>query len=391
MRKKCFVLLLCAGLLCITGCGAEGKQADAPGDTEARVTGDEGNAGPEEEEAVTEGEETAEAGVEEALSEDDTSTDGPKIVTVGPEDAKIRVGMVSDMGGIDDHSFNQGAWYGLLSINEELNARVTYIEPTSVDEYYDDLCTLADNGNSLCWGIGYQFADAVEQAAADHPDVHFAIVDHEFEEIPPNVTCAVFRAEEPSFLVGYIAASMTKSGKIGFLGGMDVEPLEAFQYGYLAGVSYADQELGKKTEVVTDYLGTFTDPGIGKEKALQMYADGCDIIFHAAGGAGVGVIEAAEDTDNFVIGVDTDQAYLAPDNVLTSAIKNVKVVTANLPVQFSMGEKIGGIAIEYGLSEGALGIPASHPNIPDEIYDNAMKLKQKIIQKEITVPKEAEG
>ena len=216
-------------------------------------------------------------------------------------------------------------------------------------------------------------------------------MDHEYEEIPPNVTCAVFRAEEPSFLVGYIAASMTKSGKVGFLGGMDVEPLEAFQYGYLAGVSYADQELGKKTEVVTDYLGTFTDPGIGKEKALQMYADGCDIIFHAAGGAGVGVIEAAEDTDNFVIGVDTDQAYLAPDNVLTSAIKNVKVVTANLPVQFSMGEKIGGIAIEYGLSEGALGIPASHPNIPDEIYDNAMKLKQKIIQKEITVPKEAEG
>ena len=122
-----------------------------------------------------------------------------------------------------------------------------------------------------------------------------------------------------------------------------------------------------------------------------MYADGCDIIFHAAGGAGVGVIEAAEETDNYVIGVDTDQAYLAPDHVLTSAIKNVKVVTANLPVQFSMGEKIGGIAIEYGLSEGALGIPASHPNIPDEIYDKAMNLKQKIIQREITVPNKAEG
>ncbi len=309
-----------------------------------------------------------------------------KIITVGSDDARIKVGMVSGVGGINDHSFNQSAWDGLQSLHEEMGARVSYIETTNTDEFYDGLCTLAEMGCDICWGIGYNFADAVQEAAKAYPDTHFAIVDYEYDEIPSNVTCATFRAEESSFMVGYLAAAMSKTGKVGFIGGMEAEQISAFQYGYMEGARKADLDYGKTTEVVTEYLGSFTDEKLGKDTAEKMYEDGCDIIFHADGGAGTGVIEAAKNKNSYVIGVDGDQSYLAPENVLTSAVKKVGVVLSNIPVQYDMGEKIGGIAIEYGVSERAVGIPKDHPNIPDDLYEAVMKIEQDIIVNEIKVP-----
>lgn len=363
MHRKLAMVVLAMWILILSGCGS------ADGEISSMQP-----------------EETEDA----AVAEDGENENTPEIVTEGSDDARIKVGMVTDAGGLDDHSFNQGAWDGLQSLNEQLDARISYVETTDADEFYDGLCVLAESGCDLCWGVGYSFADAILEAAEAYPDTHFAIVDYEYDEIPSNVTCATFRAEESSFEVGYIAAAVSQTGKVGFVGGMEDGPLEAFQYGYMAGVAQANQDFGKDTEVVTEYIGTFVDMEKGKDAAEKMYADGCDIIFHAAGGAGAGVIEAAKDEDKYVIGVDSDQSYLAPENVLTSAVKKVGVVVSNIPVQYDMGEQIGGIAIEYGVSERAVGIPTDHPNFSDELYDAVMQIEQKIILNEISVPKNAE-
>ena len=310
------------------------------------------------------------------------------IVTVGETDASLKVGMVIDSSGTDDRSFNQSAWEGLKFLNENMGAKVGYIKADSPGEFKADLELLAKSGYGLCWGIGYEFSDAVVKAAKDNPDTYFALMDYECEEIPPNVTCATFRVEEAAFLAGYIAGSVTESGKVGFIGGMDVDTIHPFQFGYLAGVAYSDREKGKSTETLVEYLNSFEDSKKGSSAAKKMYDEGCDVIFQAAGGAGVGVIETAAGEDKYVIGVDCDQSYLAPDNVLTSVIKKVDVVISNISVQYEMDDNIDGTSLNYGLAEYALDIPEDHSNYPDEVYDRVMELKDRIIYNEITVPKD---
>ena len=313
-----------------------------------------------------------------------------EIITLGEDTAGTKTGMVTDTGGIEDHSFNQSAWEGLKFLNENIGARVSYIEATGTKEFESDLTRLAEDGNDVTWGIGYQFADAILSVAEKNPDKHFAIVDYAYEEVPENVTCAVFRGEEPSFVVGYIAAAMSETGKIGFVGGDEVDALKAFQYGYMAGAAYADREYGRTTEVESVYLGSFDNARLGKRTAKKMYNNGCDVIFHASGGSGVGVIEAAKELDKYVIGVDCDQSYLAPDNVLTSAVKKVDVAVSNISVQYGMGDNIGGRTLEYGLAEYAVGIPDEHPNIPAELFEAAKRVEKQIASHSILVPKTEE-
>ena len=310
----------------------------------------------------------------------------PDIITVGPDTNKFKVGMVTNSGGISDHSFNQSAWEGLCNLNSNNLATVSYIETHSDVEYEADLSKFAEEGYDVIWGIGYQFAYDLETTAQKYPDNHFAVVDYAYENIPENVTCATFKSQEPSFLVGYIAASVSKTGKVGFIGGQDVPAIDLFKYGYMAGVAWADKELGRETEVMSDYIGSFEDSVKGGQIARSMYDEGCDVIFHAAGGAGTGVIQAANSKGKYVIGVDCDQSYLAPENVLTSAIKMVDVAISNISVQYNLGDNIGGKNIEYGLAEHAVGIPEEHPNYSDELYDKVKELENQIIFNEIVVP-----
>ena len=313
------------------------------------------------------------------------------IVTIGEDSASLKVGMVTDSSGIDDRSFNQSAWEGLKFLNANMGAKVGYIEAASTGEYKADLELLAKNGYGLCWGVGYTFADAIVKAAKNNPDTCFAIIDYECEEIPSNLTCATFRVEEAAFLAGYIAGSVTQSGKVGFIGGMDVEAMHPFQFGYLAGVAYSDNEKGKKTEPRVHYLDGFEDSEKGAKAAKKMYDEGCDVIFHAAGGAGIGVIETAAAENKYVIGVDCDQSYLAPDNVLTSVIKKVDVVISNISVQYEIDDNIDGASLNYGLSEYALDIPEDHRNYSDEVYERVLSLKDQIIYNEIEIPKDKKG
>lgn len=304
--------------------------------------------------------------------------------------ASYRVGMVSDTGGIHDESFNQSAWEGLQTLAATTGCNVSCLESATRDDFAVNFAALAEEGCQLIWGIGYDCADAMLEVAKRYPDVHFAIVDNAYDETPKNVTGVMFGAGEASFLVGYIAAAVSKTGKTGFVGGIQGALIDEFQYGYQAGVAYADKKLGKDTEVFVRYVGSWVDSDTGHALAEEMYDSGCDVIYHAAGGSGTGVIDSARERGLFAIGVDRDQSYLAPKNVLTSALKRVDAAVIQVSRDFMEGREIGGETFRLGLAEGAVGIPEGHANYSDDIYDAALRTADDIISEELTLPTSAE-
>ncbi|ERI95482.1 basic membrane protein [Clostridiales bacterium oral taxon 876 str. F0540] len=297
------------------------------------------------------------------------------------------VAMVTDTGGVSDQSFNQSSWEGLQELQKKTGAKVSYLESKQETDYVTNLDKLVDSDNKLIWGIGFAMADAILNAAKTNKDVNYAIVDNSYgDKTPENVTGVTFSAQEPSFLVGYIAAKTTKTNRVGFIGGIKSPVIDQFQYGYQAGVQYAAKEMGKTINVDVQYAESFSDASKGKAIANKMYSAGCDIIFHAAGGTGVGLIDAAKEAGKFAIGVDRDQAYLAPDNVLTSALKLVNVAVEKVSEEAMNGNKIGGKTYTYGLKEGAVGIPKDNKNVKPEVYEAAIKLQDKIKDGSIVVP-----
>jgi basic membrane protein A len=308
--------------------------------------------------------------------------------TEGTKPAKnYKVAMVTDTGGVSDQSFNQSSWEGLQSLEKKSGAKISYVESKQETDYNTNLDKLVDAENNLIWGVGFALADAILNAAKINKDVSYAIVDNSYgNETPANVTGVTFRAEEPSFLVGYIAGKTTKTGRVGFIGGIKSPVIDQFQYGYQAGVLHAAKELGKTITVDVQYAESFSDASKGKAIANKMYSAGCDIVFHAAGGTGVGLIDAAKEAGKFAIGVDRDQAYLAPDNVLTSALKLVNVAVEKVSEEAMNGSKIGGKTYTYGLKEGAVGIPKENKNVKPEVYEAAIKLQDKIKDGSIVVP-----
>ena len=207
---------------------------------------------------------------------------------------------------------------------------VSYLESKQDSDYATNLDKAVDAESDLVWGVGFAMADATLKAAKDNPNTQFAIIDNGNDSQVSNFTGVMFRAQEPSFVVGYIAARTTKTGKVGFVGGISSALIDQFEYGYRGGVAYANKEKGTNVEISAQYAESFSDAAKGKAIANSMYSDGCDIVFHAAGGVGTGVIEAAKDANKLAIGVDRDQAYLAPENVLTSALKRVNVAIVEI-------------------------------------------------------------
>lgn len=300
--------------------------------------------------------------------------------------SKFSVAMMTDTGGINDQSFNQSAWEGLQKLHKDTGAKVNYIESKQASDFSTNLERLGDSGANLLWGVGYSCADAILDAAKTNPDIEYAIVDNSFDKTPDNVTGVIFRAQESSFMVGYVAGKTTKTDKVGFVGGISSAIIEQFQYGYEAGVHYAAKELGKNIDVSVQYAESFSDAAKGKAIASKMFSDGCDVVYHAAGGSGTGVIEAAKEAGKFAIGVDRDQAYLAPDNVLTSALKLVGKAVEEVSKEAMDGKKIGGKTLSFGLKEKCVGIPEEHKNMPDGVYEATMKVSDKIQSGEIKVP-----
>ncbi len=300
------------------------------------------------------------------------------------------VGMATGHGGIEDQSFNQSAWEGLQWFAGMSGCRVLFKESLQETDLTNNIAALIDEGSNLVWATGYESGPQILEAAQKYTTSSFAIIDYAYEDTPDNLTGVVFRDQEPSFLVGYIAANMTETGKVGFVGGTESDVIRQFEYGYRAGVAYGAAKAGKEVNVESAYTGNFQEVAKGRQTAMDLYDGGCDIVFHAAGQAGVGVIDAAKQTGKYVIGVDKDQAFLAPDNVLTSAMKYVNMAVKQLSEQFVAGKAIGGQNVSLGLSEDAVGISENHSLYPDELYDETMELAEQIKDGTLTVPENEE-
>jgi basic membrane protein A len=306
------------------------------------------------------------------------------------ENKTFSVGMVTDVGGVNDQSFNQSAWRGLQQLQQNVGADVSYLESKQESDYSTNLDRFTDKGSNVVWGIGFAMAEAIKSVAQKNPDINYGIIDNAYDNTPSNVTGVIFRAQEAAFEVGYIAALKTQTNKVGFVGGQTSNIIDQFQYGFQAGVAYGAKELNKDVSVSVQYTDSFTDSAKGKATANKMYVDGCDIVFHAAGGCGTGVIEAAKDNNKFVIGVDSDQSYLAPNNVITSALKRVDNIIEKVTAMKINGEEIGGKNMTFGLSENGVGIPEEHKLIGDEIYNKAKAVEKKIADGVITPPSSKE-
>jgi basic membrane protein A len=298
--------------------------------------------------------------------------------------------MVTDVGGVNDQSFNQSAWEGLQALEAETGFGVSYRESEQEANYAPNLDNMIDAETDLIWGVGFMMADALMNAATTNPDQMFAIVDNAYEAAPANIISVIFRAEEPSFLVGYMAGRTTETNIVGYVGGIKSPTIDQFEFGYIAGVQYAAKELGKEIEVKVQYADSFSDDAKGKAIATAMYTEGADIVFHAAGNVGQGVIEAARDMSKLAIGVDMDQSHLAPEFVMSSALKRVGAAMKDVSLRVQAGEELGGQTLSYGIKEGAAGIPAYEGStanlVAQDVYDATMVLSDKIAAGEIVPP-----
>src|SRR5687767_7207872 len=307
-----------------------------------------------------------------------------------------RVGIVLDVGGRGDKSFNDGAYAGADSAMRQLRADVRFIEPGEGADREAGLRLLAAEGMDLIMGIGFIFTDDLIVLSREYPNSKFAGVDFALGTDdagnvvppPPNVAALKFREEEGSFLVGALAALVGNSKRVGFIGGMDIPLIHKFEAGYRAGV----KEVCPDCSVIAQYAGVtpeaFKNPGKGKELALSQYQSGVNVIFHASGSTGQGVFEAARVTNKLAIGVDADQNDEAPGHVLTSMVKGVNAAVFDAIQRVQSGTFKGGI-YSFGLKEGGVGYvydDRNKPLIPDSAHTRVEQLKQEIIAGRIKVP-----
>ena len=309
----------------------------------------------------------------------------------GP-DSDIRVGLVYDVGGRGDQSFNDAAYAGLTQAEEELGVETQDLSPEGGGENREELLrTLAEDGYDMVIGVGFAFAEAMGNVTADYPDTQFAIVDDASVEAE-NLTSLVFAEEQGSFLVGAAAALTSETGQLGFIGGVEVDLIKKFEAGFVAGA----QEVAPDAQVDVKYISQppdfsgFTDPARGKEIALGQYSAGADVIYHAAGGSGGGLFEAALETgDVWAIGVDSDQYLTAgeafQDVILTSMIKRVDVAVFEAIKAFAEGTLEAGVQ-QFDLSNDGIGYSTSGDHLDPAVIEQMEELKQQIIDGEIEVP-----
>jgi basic membrane protein A len=309
----------------------------------------------------------------------------------------VEVGLVFDIGGRGDRSFNDAAYRGLERAQKELGVTTEYVEPTESGDHETALRRLSEKGVPLVFGIGFAFTDPMNGIAKDFPGQKYACVDYTVnpgKSIPPNVSAIRFREEEGCFLVGAIAALTSKTKKVGFVGGMDIPLIQKFRAGYEAGVKAAVPDC----EVLVAFAGltpqAFKDPVKGKELARSQFGAGADVIFHASGSTGIGVFDAAKEhnrsagkVERFVIGVDSDQ-WEEGGHVLTSMVKAVDLtvfesIRAWKSGSFAAGERV------FGLRENGVGYVRDDRNralIPDDVHARVEAWRREIVEGKRTVP-----
>lgn len=300
--------------------------------------------------------------------------------------ANIKVGLVLDKGGKDDKSFNSSAYEGATKAQKELGIELKYVEATDNNSLEVLHRNFAQKKYDLVIGIGFAQTDAIKKVAALFPQTQFAIVDGEIKA--DNVRSLLFEEHEGSFLVGAAAAMKSKTGVVGFIGGMDIPMIRRFQKGFEAGVKYVNP----KATVINNYIGVtaeaWNNPAKAKEMALSQIGKKADVIFHAAGASGSGLFDAAAEKKVYAIGVDSNQNWMKPGVVLTSMLKRVDVAVYDT-IKDSLNKKFTAGTVRFGLKNQGVDWALDSNN--DKLWAAAEKtkmadIKKQIVAKKITVP-----
>ncbi|MFO0663565.1 MAG: BMP family ABC transporter substrate-binding protein [Polyangiaceae bacterium] len=314
-----------------------------------------------------------------------------KAAAAAPAQGK-RIGLVFDVGGRGDKSFNDAAYEGLLRAEKELGVRITYLEPTGSEDREAALRLFASLGYDLVIGVGFIFSSDVDVVAREYPKVPFACIDY-FpgpSGMPPNVAALSFREEEGSYLVGAVAGQLTKSKHVGFVGGMTGPLIKKFETGYRVGV----KSVCPACEVHVGYAGAtpdaYRDPAKGKSITVSQIALGADVVYHASGATGHGVFEAAREGHALAIGVDSDQHDEMPGVVVTSMVKRADVAVFNIIRGIHEGAFVPGMHV-FGLKEDGVDYVHEGPhaaNLPPAVIAKTAQLKADVVSGKVTVPKE---
>lgn len=333
----------------------------------------------------------AACGNNETDTSDETDTTDEGDTT--EETSDFSIAMVTDMGGVDDRSFNQSAWEGMEAWVEENNLSedaIRYYQSDSETDFMPNFNSAVADGFDIVYGIGFLLEDPVQTTAEQNPDQYFGFIDGVVDL--PNVASLNFRDHENSFLAGMAAALTTKTGTVGFMGGIQSPIIDRFETGFTAGVHYIDESI----VVDVQYADTFGDAGIGQQIAAAMYTNNVDVIFQAAGATGNGVftearnrMEAGSDTDLWVIGVDRDQNdegnYDGGNLTLASTVKQVGNAVKNVANDAMAGNFPGGEVVYYGFAEEGIDF-VQHGAITDEDWALIEEAREQITNGELEVP-----
>jgi basic membrane protein A and related proteins len=354
-RKLPWLLLLLATLalaLVAAGCGGDDDDDDAGGDTSAV---------------------------------EDTTSEGAE---------PIKVGLVTDIGGLNDRGFNSLANQGLERAASDLGVEIRVLESKSDADYIPNLSTLAEEGYNLVISVGFLMGEATHQAAEAFPDTSFAIIDNAYggegcEDTNtcelPNLQGLLFKEQETGYLAGYLAGLVTESNTISSVGGIKIPPVDRFIAGYQAGAQASNPDI----TTLNGYSEDFVDQAKCKEVALDQIAEGSDVVFQVAGGCGLGALDAASEEGVWGIGVDADQAFLG-DHVLTSALKKVDEAVYQTIAAVADGSFQGGGVTLFGLAEEGVGLGEFSPNAPQDAIDATLEQIPGIVDGTIEVPETLE-
>lgn len=295
-----------------------------------------------------------------------------------------KVVMVSSKDSLSLESYNHTAYEGVMRAADDYNLEIVLKEPESKEEYINAVFEAAEEGADLIIAVGQTDSDSIIDLAKNKPDTLFAVIDAS-SDAPDNVMCLSFRNEEGAFLIGVIAALTTETGVVGFVGGVKNAAVEAFEYGFKAGVKSADEDV----DVLTSYTDSFDDSEKGKESALLLIENGADVIFHGSGDCGDGVIEAADSSEVWAISADLAKTHADSDNILCSMFKRVDN-GVYLSIQSFMEGKFYSGVYKFGLDFEAVGYSDIAGNLPKEIKGEADKFAQAILAGSMQVPGTAE-
>ena len=343
------------------------------------------------------------------------------------QETEFRIGIVFDVGGRGDNSFNDSAYRGLVQVAEEYNGYIAddpdnvdfgnriemkYLEPREGGQDREQLMrVMAEDGYGLIFGVGFAFTDVIEKVASDFPETHFGLIDGFVPELTEesNITAISFAEHEGSFLVGALAGMFVddmdvENPSIGYIGGMDIPLIHKFHAGYMAGAMYVNEDLRGEDMTMAQYIGqdptAFSDPQTANSIALDMYRDGAEIIYHAAGASGSGLFNAAAEQDKWAIGVDSAQGLILAESdsaedraiaerILTSMLKRVDQSVFLLSQSYieNGGEVSGGYST-YGLDDDGVGYAVHEYNedLVAPYQDELESIKQQIVDGDISVP-----